>query len=95
MLKSAKTGQYLGILERSGQDVLHLFDYSFNRSRELVFIKSPGDKAGTWKFLNLASGMFIGRVSKVRMLNNHDVSIPTSPSRCSETEDARVCSFDR
>ena len=68
MLKSAKTGQYLGILERSGQNVLHLFDYSFNRSRELIFIKSPGDKAGTWKFLNLASGMFIGRVSKVRIV---------------------------
>ena len=64
MLKSAKTGQYLGILERSGQNVLHLFDYSLNRSRELVFIKSPGDKANTFKFLNLASGMWIGRVSK-------------------------------
>lgn len=64
MLKSAKSGQYLGVMERSGQFILQLFDFSFNRSRELVWIKFPGEKKNTFKFRNQASQRFIGRVSK-------------------------------
>ncbi len=64
LLKSAKTSQYLGVLSRGGQTILHLFEFSFNRSRELAFVKVPiPGGSGGFRFRNVASGLYIGGVS--------------------------------
>ncbi len=64
LLKSAKTSQYLGVLGRGGQMILHLFEFSFNRSRELAWVRVPlKGPAGGFRYRNVASGLYIGEVS--------------------------------
>ncbi len=66
LLKSQKTNQYLGVLGRGGQMVLHLFDFSFNRARELAFMREnlPNKDGGSaFRFRNIATGLLIGGVS--------------------------------
>lgn len=59
LLRNLKTQQCLGCLSRAGQMILHGFENTINRSRELVWVKVVCDN-GTFALYNTCFELYIG-----------------------------------